>query len=111
MHQQQETSPPYEGPSDKPGHNEPDLTNGYEQEEKKKRKRKNKKKKGGKEDEPVPEEEKPHVAEMTPLKDKIGESFFQDEDSSEDEGLPDYKIGGYHPIHVGEILLDRYVII
>lgn len=25
--------------------------------------------------------------------------------------MPDYKIGGYHPIHVGEILLDRYVII
>ena len=86
------------------------MSNGYEQEEKKKRKRKNKKKKGGKEDEPVTEEEKPHV-DMTPLKDKIGESFFQDEDSSEDEGLPDYKIGGYHPIHVGEILLDRYVII
>jgi serine/threonine-protein kinase SRPK3 len=25
--------------------------------------------------------------------------------------MPDYKIGGYHPIHVGEVLLDRYVII
>ena len=25
--------------------------------------------------------------------------------------MPDYKIGGYHPIHVGEILLERYVII
>ena len=25
--------------------------------------------------------------------------------------MPDYKIGGYHPVHVGEILLDRYVII
>ena len=48
---------------------------------------------------------------FTPLKDKLGQSFFEDQDSSEDEGMPDYKIGGYHPIHVGEILLDRYVII
>jgi serine/threonine-protein kinase SRPK3 len=45
------------------------------------------------------------------LKDKLGQSFFEDADSSEDEGMPDYKIGGYHPVHVGEILLDRYVII
>ena len=30
---------------------------------------------------------------------------------SEDEGLEDQKIDGYHPVHVGEILLDRYVII
>ena len=49
--------------------------------------------------------------EFTPLKEKLGASFFEDQDSSEDEGMPDYKIGGYHPIHVGEILLDRYIII
>lgn len=49
--------------------------------------------------------------EFTPLKDKIDSDFFDDNDSSEDEGMPDYKIGGYHPVHVGEILLDRYVII
>jgi len=48
---------------------------------------------------------------FTPLKEKLNDSFFEDNDSSEDEGMPDYKIGGYHPIHVGEILLDRYVII
>jgi serine/threonine-protein kinase SRPK3 len=48
---------------------------------------------------------------FNPLRDVLGESFYEDEDSSEDEGMPDYKIGGYHPIHVGEILLDRYVII
>lgn len=48
---------------------------------------------------------------FTPLKEKLGQSFFEDQDSSEDEGMPDYKIGGYHPVHVGEILLDRYVII
>ena len=46
-----------------------------------------------------------------PLKKILGESFYEDEDSSEDEGIADYKIGCYHPIHVGEILLDRYVII
>jgi len=46
-----------------------------------------------------------------PLRNLLGESFYEDEDSSEDEGMPDYKIGGYHPIHVGEILMDRYVII
>ena len=53
----------------------------------------------------------PEEPEFTPLKEKLDESFFDDQDSSEDEGMPDYKIGGYHPIHVGEILLDRYVII
>ena len=31
-------------------------------------------------------------------------------DSSEDEGLSDYKINGYHPVHIGEILLNRYII-
>jgi serine/threonine-protein kinase SRPK3 len=30
---------------------------------------------------------------------------------SEDEGINDYKNGGYHPVYVGEILVDRYVII
>jgi len=45
------------------------------------------------------------------LKEILGHSFYEDEDSSEDEGIADYKIGCYHPIHVGEILLDRYVII
>ena len=46
-----------------------------------------------------------------PLRDVLDETFYEDDDSSEDEGMPDYKIGGYHPIHVGEILVDRYVII
>ena len=48
---------------------------------------------------------------FNPLREVLGESFYEDEDSSEDEGMPDYKIGGYHPVHVGEILMDRYVII
>jgi serine/threonine-protein kinase SRPK3 len=33
------------------------------------------------------------------------------EHDSEDEGIADYKIGGYHPIHIGEVINDRYVII
>ena len=32
-------------------------------------------------------------------------------DQSEDEGIADYKIGGYHPVHVGEVVGGRYVII
>lgn len=54
---------------------------------------------------------KPQAQDFTPLKEKIDDNFFDDQDSSEDEGMPDYKIGGYHPVHVGEILLDRYIII
>ena len=35
---------------------------------------------------------------FNPLREVFGESFYEDEDSSEDEGMPDYKIGGYRPI-------------
>jgi serine/threonine-protein kinase SRPK3 len=49
--------------------------------------------------------------EYTPLKFKLGDSFYEDTDSSEDEGMPDYKIGGYHCMHVGEVMVNRYVII
>lgn len=47
----------------------------------------------------------------TPLKFKLGDSFYEDTDSSEDEGMADYKFGGYHCMHVGEVLINRYVII
>jgi serine/threonine-protein kinase SRPK3 len=30
---------------------------------------------------------------------------------SEDEGIEDYKLGGYHPVHIGEVLINRYVVI
>eukprot|EP01017_Pseudomicrothorax_dubius_P015205 TRINITY_DN1761_c0_g1_i6.p1 TRINITY_DN1761_c0_g1~~TRINITY_DN1761_c0_g1_i6.p1 ORF type:complete len:755 (+),score=172.91 TRINITY_DN1761_c0_g1_i6:38-2302(+) len=33
------------------------------------------------------------------------------ENDSEDEGIEDYKVGGYHPVHIGEVILNRYVII
>lgn len=79
---------------------------------KKRNKKKNKKKGGDQGDQGVRQGGIPHnPPHFTPLKDKISDSFFEDQDSSEDEGMPDYKIGGYHPVHVGEILLDRYVII
>ena len=50
---------------------------------------------------------------FTPLKDKMNKSFYDDDNPSEDEGMPGYKKGkGYHPVHVGEVLGDdRYVII
>ena len=35
---------------------------------------------------------------------------YTDSNTSVDEGLEDYKIDGYHPVHIGEILLERYVI-
>lgn len=52
-----------------------------------------------------------NVVDAPPLEHEVGSSFYDDSDSSEDEGLPDYKIGGYHPVHVGEIYSDRYIII
>ncbi|EAS03134.2 Serine/Threonine kinase (macronuclear) [Tetrahymena thermophila SB210] len=33
------------------------------------------------------------------------------EHDSEDEGIQDYKIGGYHPVHIGEVVNKRYVVI
>lgn len=35
----------------------------------------------------------------------------EEENDSEDEGIEDYKLGGYHPVHIGEVLNGRYVII
>ena len=34
---------------------------------------------------------------------------YEEDDSSEDEGIPDYKIGGYHPVHIGYVnILNHY---
>jgi len=47
-----------------------------------------------------------------PLKESIPEAeLYADSDQSEDEGIPDYKIGGYHPVHLGEVMNDRYIIV
>ena len=35
---------------------------------------------------------------------------YTDSNTSVDEGLEDYKPNGYHPVHIGEILLGRYII-
>ena len=35
---------------------------------------------------------------------------YTDSNKSEDEGISDYKINGYHPVHIGEVLLERYII-
>ena len=45
------------------------------------------------------------------LSEYIDPEYWDLSDSSEDEGLPDYKIGGYHPVHVGEVFSNRYIII
>lgn len=46
------------------------------------------------------------------MKEQLSEGeLYADSDCSEDEGITDYKIGGYHPVHVGEILVNRYVVI
>jgi len=34
---------------------------------------------------------------------------YTEGEDSEDEGLSDYKPKGYHPVHIGEVLLDRYI--
>ena len=47
----------------------------------------------------------------TPLREKITAEDMNIDDSSEDEGMPDYKIGGYHAVHVGEVMMNRYVVV
>ena len=56
----------------------------------------------------IREEEK---APFQPLSEYLDPDYWDLSDSSEDEGLPDYKIGGYHPVHVGEVFSNRYIII
>ena len=46
--------------------------------------------------------------------DKVGllaDEFDKNSTYSEDEGVEDYKKGGYHPVFIGEILNGRYVIL
>jgi hypothetical protein len=99
--QMEELSPPRQ-----PQQN-PEATN----QSKRKKKNRNKNKKKEQVSSPQPEVRFEEDRPPTPLKDKLGRSFYEDTDSSEDEGLPDYKIGGYHPMHVGEVLVGRYLVI
>ena len=41
----------------------------------------------------------------------LADEFDDEDNNSEDEGIEDYKRGGYHPVFIGEILNDRYVIL
>jgi len=41
---------------------------------------------------------------------EVNSPRYTDSDNSEDEGLSDYKVNGYHPVHIGEVLLERYII-
>lgn len=37
--------------------------------------------------------------------------YADSNDDSEDEGIKEYQVGGYHPVHLGEVLIGRYVIV
>ena len=77
--------------------------------EKRKRKKRKKKKQPAKE-EAEPEKQQPERPRA--LRDDIAEhELYADSDQSEDEGIPDYKIGGYHPVHIGETMIERYVVV
>lgn len=41
----------------------------------------------------------------------LADEFDDKETFSEDEGIDDYNKGGYHTVHIGEVLNDRYVIL
>ena len=36
---------------------------------------------------------------------QVNSPRYTDSDNSEDEGLSSYKVNGYHPVHIGEVLL------
>lgn len=68
--------------------------------------------------EPEPEEEpeaEPGIPqEVRERLERIGilaEELEKGENESEDEGIEDYKEGGYHPVFIGEILIGRYVVL
>jgi hypothetical protein len=70
------------------------------QQEKKKRKRRKKKKNA-----------QPPTGVKALKEDLDPSELYADSDQSEDEGIADYKIGGYHPVHIGEVMVERYVIL
>ena len=47
-----------------------------------------------------------HFASIGILADEL-----DDDNDSEDEGIEDYKDGGYHPVFIGECLIGRYVVL
>jgi len=58
------------------------------------------------------EEEDEEVEEKGIIESNIpSQEVHIEENDSEDEGIDDYRIGGYHPVHIGEVLQGRYVVI
>lgn len=87
------------------------LASGTEEKKKKKRKKKNKNKKDNAAESARGPNDTPRDRPQA-LRDNMPiDELFADSDQSEDEGIADYKIGGYHPVHLGEILINRYVIL
>lgn len=41
----------------------------------------------------------------------FAEDLNVEDNDSEDEGIEDYKEGGYHPVFVGELLIQRYIVL
>ena len=41
---------------------------------------------------------------------QINFPYYTDSDNNEDEGLTDYEVNGYHLVHIGKLLLGRYII-
>ena len=85
--------------------------------DKKKKRKKRKKNKGA---EPTPQNQPPSAKkEVDPknndrFKHNIMAShdlYADSADDSEDEGIKEYQVGGYHPVHLGEVLIGRYVIV
>ena len=55
----------------------------------------------------IPQEQLDHLMKIGVL----AEDLECVENDSEDEGIEDYKEGGYHPVFVGECLIGRYVVL
>ena len=55
----------------------------------------------------IPEDELKQISQIGIL----AEELDGVENDSEDEGIEDYKEGGYHPVFVGECLIGRYVVL
>jgi serine/threonine protein kinase len=55
----------------------------------------------------IPDEELEQLGKIGVLADELDVA----DNDSEDEGIEDYKDGGYHPVYIGECLIGRYVVL
>jgi|APFre7841882793_1041355.scaffolds.fasta_scaffold49302_1 serine/threonine-protein kinase SRPK3 len=51
------------------------------------------------------------IKKIEKIKLNLNYRYADSNDDSEDEGIKEYQVGGYHPVHLGEVLIDRYIII